>query len=507
MKRESLIRLLVVAALGMLLTGCMKARPQYQPPALPKLEQNSSWSAPLAGGVVASPVADASLAQWWMVLKDPLLSSLEERAVKGNLDLRKAEAAIRKARAQRNVIEEGRLPSLTVGAAVSGNRSDGSNSQSYSADLDASWEPDFYHRVRQSIEAYQADLEASQEDLRNTLVSLASELALDYINVRSYQAQLDITRSNLASQEETYQLTLAQYESGLATELDAAQARTTVESTRAAIPTLETNLQQSMNNIALLLGERPGVIDAELAEIKPIPVIPVQVAVGVPADLLRRRPDVRSAERQVAAQAARVGVANADLYPAFALSGSFGLGATHISDLFSADGIISSIAGSVQQTIFSRRKIHEQIKVQDAALDQLVASYESTVLAAIKDVEDALQSFAKEQVRRKSLAEAESAAERSAYLSRELYISGLKDYTTVLETQRSLLTLQNQLAQSDATITGNLAKLYKALGGGWNLTAGSENPAGGAVGAASQAATTAAATQTSAEKQHGKEKP
>jgi NodT family efflux transporter outer membrane factor (OMF) lipoprotein len=293
-------------------------------------------------------------------------------------------------------------------------------------------------------------------------------VALNYVDVRNYQSQLAITEANLESQQGTYDLTVARYQSGLATELDAEQARLTVESTRAGIPSLETSLQKAANNIAVLLGERPGTVDAELAAVKPVPVVPAEIAVGVPADLLRRRPDIRSAERQVAAQSARVGVAMTDLNPTFTLSGNFGLNSATILNLVTPSALVSSLAGSFQHTVFNRQQIREQIKVQDAVLDQDLASYESTVLAAMQDVEDALHAFGKEQVRRKSLAEATEAAERAVTMSRNLYAAGLKDFLTVLDAQRSLLTLQNELAQSDATITADLIRLYKALGGGWS---------------------------------------
>ncbi len=479
--KKQLLTGIAVIGLALNLTGCIKARAKYQPPATPKVDQNSQWNTQPAGGAMIAAIDEAALSQWWTGFNDPLLASLEERAVKGNLSLRKADAAIRQARAQRNVAAAGGLPSVAAGASANGNRSSsqtgGNYGQSYGLNVDASWEADFFHRTRQNLQAYDADLAATQEDLRDTLVSLVAEVALNYIDIRSYQAQLATTRSNLSSQEETYRLTQARADSGLATQLDAEQARMTVESTRSEIPTLETSLQKSMNSLALLLGERPGALDKELATIQSIPQIPLEVAIGLPADLLRRRPDIRSAEQKVAAQAARVGAANLNLYPTFTLSGSFGMSALRVWNL-TPSAIVSSLAGSIQQTLFSRQKIREQIKVQDAVLDQYLTTYEETVLTAVKDVEDALQSFAKEQERRNTLAQAVNAAEHAAEMSKELYSVGLKDYLNVLETQRSLLNLQNQWTQSNASIAENLVRLYKSLGGGWNQAA----PTGGLTG-------------------------
>lgn len=466
--------------------GCTKARVKYTLPVSAPLAQAQTWSTPLAGGETAKPADDQSLAQWWAGLNDPLLTSLEERAVKGNLDLKKAEAKIRQVRAQRDYAQLGMLPSVSGSASASGSHS-GSNtgpggSTQSAISIDASWEPDFFGKLRGTVNASQADLGAAQESLRNVLVSLTAEVALNYVDARSSQAQIAITQANLKSFQQTYEVTLARYESGLATELDAAQARMNVQSTRSTLPSLETNLQSAINHIAVLLGERPGSIDQELNAVKPVPAAPLSVAVGVPADLLRRRPDIRNAERQVAAQTARVGVSRADLYPSFTLSGSLGLTSTSIVDLFTPGALLANIAGSVQHTIFDRRKIRESIKIQDAALDQDVAAYESTVLNALEDVENALVAFAKEQVRRKSLAEASVSAEHASKLANDLYASGLKDFLNVLDTQRSLLSLQNESAQSDATLTADLIRLFKALGGGWK----SDSAASAKVPAASQ---------------------
>lgn len=457
---------------ALLLAGCA-ARVRYTPPVSPQITKADTWSTKPDGGATAGPADDDTLSHWWATLGDPVLTSLEERAVKGNLDLRIAAAKVRQARAQRNAVRTDLAPTVTAGGSAAGSRSSGRTGpsqigQSYSAGLDASWEPDFFGRIRGSIDAYNADLGAAEEDLRNVLVSLTAEVALNYVDVRSYQSQLAITKANLAAQQETHELTVARWQSGLATELDAEQARLNVESTRATIPTLELNLQTAANSIAVLLGERPGAIDAELAEAKPVPVVPVEIAVGVPADLVRRRPDIRAAERQVAAQSARLGVAKTDLYPTFSLTGSLGLNSATILNLFTPAALAANLAGSVQHTVFNRQRIREQIKVQDALLDQNLAAYESTVLGAIQDAENALNAFAKEQVRRRSLAQATAAAEASVSMSRSLYAAGLKDFLTVLDAQRSLLSLQNQLAQSDAAITADLVRLYKALGGGWS---------------------------------------
>jgi NodT family efflux transporter outer membrane factor (OMF) lipoprotein len=435
-------------------------------------EQN--WKTVPAGGEVARPADEASFARWWTVFNDPVLSSLVERALKSNLDLRTALSSIEQARANRFSASGSLLPSVTATGTSTGarasTRSGGQATQASnnSVEFDASWEPDFFHSVRKNVAAYDTDVQTAQENLHNTMVTLTAEVAVDYVNLRSYQSQISVTQSNLAKYRETYEMTLAKRESGLSTDLDVAQALETVQSTEATIPTLEISAQQTKNALAILLAQRPGSLDSELSEVKPIPVIPAEVAMGIPGDLVRRRPDVRSAERQVVAQSLRVGVAKANLYPTFKLSGTFLFSAQNVLNVLTPASLASSVAGSVSQTILNRRSLKGQVKLQNALLDQYEIAYDNTLLGAVKDVENSLLSFGKDQVRRKSLASASQSAEQAAEMSRELYRSGLKDFLTVLDSERTLLSVQNNLVQSDATVDTDLIQLYKALGGGWN---------------------------------------
>ena len=433
------------------------------------VEQN--WKTVPTGGEVARPADGASLAHWWTVFNDPVLTSLEERALRANLDLRTALSSIEQARANRLSASGSLLPSVSVTGTASGSRassrSGGQASHSNNAEIDASWEPDFFGSVRKNVAAYDADIQTGQENLRNTMVSLTAEVALDYVNLRSYQSQISVTQSNLAKYRETHEMTVAKRDSGLSTDLDVAQALETVQSTEATIPTLEINLQQSKNALAILIAQRPGSLDSELSEVKPIPVIPAEVAIGIPGDLVRRRPDVRSAERQVVAQALRVGVAKANLYPTFTLSGTFLFSAENILNVLTPASLASTVVGSVSQTILNRRSLKAQLKLQNALLDQYEISYDSTLLGAVKDVENSLLAFGQDQVRRKSLASEAQSAEQAAEMSRELYASGLKDFLTVLDSERTLLTVQNNLVQTEATVDTDLIQLHKALGGGW----------------------------------------
>ena len=435
------------------------------------------WSTTLAGGEILGPVDEAALSQWWTVFNDPILTSLEERALKSNLDLRTALSNIEQARANRLSASGSSLPSVTVMGSSTGNRSSnwltaanssgGSLTAANSAELQASWEPDFFGAIRKNVASHDASIQAAQEGLRNTMVTLTAELATDYINLRSYQAQLAVTQANLVKYRETYEMTLEKRRSGLAADLDVAQALETVQSTEATVPVLETSIEQTMSAMAILLALRPGALDAELAASKPIPVVSAEVAVGIPADLLRRRPDVKQAERQVAAQSLQVGVAKANLYPTFALTATFLTSVENLLNVFSPAAIGSTVAGSVEQAIFNRRALHAKVKLQNALLDQYEISYDSTLLGAVKDVENSLYAFGKDQVKRKSLAEAADSAEQAAEMSRDLYASGLQGFLTVEDSERTVLSAQNGLVQADATVDTDLIALYKAMGGGW----------------------------------------
>jgi NodT family efflux transporter outer membrane factor (OMF) lipoprotein len=306
------------------------------------------------------------------------------------------------------------------------------------------------------------------------LVSLLAEVVLNYVEARTFQARLAFTEANLTAQKETYQLTLWRYQAGLSDELSVQQARYNLESTRSQIPTLRTGLEEAMNRIAVLIGEQPGKIHEEVKKQMPIPVTPLKVAVGVPADVLRRRPDVRRAERELAAQTARVGVATADLYPKFTLSGSIGLEALSLSNPSSTGTWGLSGGPKISWAIFKAGAIRQNIEVQSALQEQYLIAYEAAVLSALEEVENALVAYAEEQQRRESLSEATQAAQRAVDLAQHKFQAGLTDFSNVLDAQRSLLSLQDQLTQSEGAVISNLVRLYKALGGGWTSLAPNE---------------------------------
>jgi NodT family efflux transporter outer membrane factor (OMF) lipoprotein len=447
----------------------------------------ASYAAELGGGAVAGP---AELGRWWARLGDPTLDSLVERAVAGNLTLREARARVVEARAQRRVVGADRYP--TVDAAGSYTRSRGSENvllggsgfgaggvgapvvalpgaerDLYQAGFDASWEIDVFGGTRRAVEAADADTEAAVAGLHDAMVTLLAEVARNYVEVRSLQERVRIAQENARAQAETAGLSRAKSEAGLTSELDPVRAEAQLAATRAQIPALEAQLRQAEHRLAVLLGARPGSLGAELEAAAPVPPIPERVAVGIPSDLLRRRPDIRRAERELAAATARIGVATADLFPRFSLTGSFGLQSTKVASLADGDSRFWAIGPAVRWPVLSGGRIRGNIQVQGALEEQALARYEGAVLTALEDVENALVNYSREQARRDSLAQGVASARTALGLATELNARGLTDFLSVLDAQRQLFALEDQLAQSEGVVTANVIALYKALGGGW----------------------------------------
>jgi NodT family efflux transporter outer membrane factor (OMF) lipoprotein len=457
-------------ALSMLaLTGCTVG-PDYVPP---NTATPAAWHTQLDGGLACEEINPQALASWWAALDDPGLTHLMERAVAGNLDLKNARARIREARARRGVARGALFPTLDATGSATASHTDtdagaDTSREIYAASFDAGWELDVFGGVRRSVEAVDADLQASQEDLRDVLVSLLAEAALNYVEVRTFQARLAAAEASLEAQDETYQLTLWRRQAGLDDELAVQQARYNLENTRSQIPTLRTGLEEAMNRIAVLLGEQPGKVHGDLEKPEPIPVPPSKVAVGVPADVVRRRPDVRRAERELAAQTARVGVATADLYPKLTLNGSVGL--ETLNGPSSSSTWTVSGGPRISWAIFNAA-VRPSIEVQSALQEQALIQYDAAVLSSLEEVENALVAYAQEQRRRENLQEATQAAQAAVELAQHKYQAGLTDFSNVLDAERSLLSFQDQLTQSSGTVTSNVIRLYKALGGGWTSMA------------------------------------
>ena len=452
-----------------ILSGCAEVGPDYM---RPEPKAPVAWQAPMDQGLAQGTPDPQTLAEWWTLLKDPLLNSFIQQAIAGNLTLEQARARLLQARANRDVSSAALFPSVDAGGSVtrnrtSRNRGGGTDITSYSLGFDAGWELDFFGGIRRSVEAAQARLEASEEELRDVLVSLLAEVALNYIDARTYQARLQIAEDNIAAQEETFALTKARYQSGLTSELALQQARYLVSSTRAQIPDLHTGFFNAAHQLAVLLGRPPGFLTNQLQNVVPLPTLPPSVAVGIPVDVLRRRPDIRRAERLLAAQTAQIGVATAELYPSFKLSGAVGLDALSAGKLLGSGSGSYLFGPSFSWPVFDAGAIEGNIMLQTSLQQEVLAGYKATVLSALKEVEDALVAYAQEQLRYQALHESADAAGQASALAEIQYQAGLINFTEVLVAKKSLLSFQDQLVQSTATMTGNLIRLYKALGGGW----------------------------------------
>jgi NodT family efflux transporter outer membrane factor (OMF) lipoprotein len=445
--------------------------PKYVPRTPEDLNVPAAWHAALPEN---AKIGD--LSRWWRQLGDPLLSEFIEEALKSSPTMDSARARLREARAQRKVAAADLYP--TVNANGSGRTSKTGDEESvsaYQAGFDASWEPDIFGGTRRSLEASTAEFESMVANLQDAQVSLAAEVALEYVSVRSLQARIAIAQENLALQVETREIAGWRFQAGLVSGLDYDQARAAEAQTRAQIPALETSLADSRSRIAVLLGTAPGSADEMLAVQAPIPAVPESVIVGIPADVLRQRPDIRAAERTLAAQTARVGVAMASQYPNLSLSGSLGVEGVTLAALTGGASVIRSLAASVAETIFAGGRIRQQIRVQTAVQEQALAAYESTVLTALEDVENALVSLRRNRERYTHLQAADEAARSAAQFARQRYAAGLVDYTSIVSTQQTQLTVSDSLQSCEADITTALIQLYKALGGGWST----EDPASG----------------------------
>ncbi len=461
-----------------LLAGCMVG-PDFQPPNMP---MPADWAAPAVAPTTApttrgsSPASQAiAITQWWQTFHDAQLNSLMQRALDSNLTLAQATSRIRQARAQRGVTAAALWPTLNANASYTrtGTPADASptghpfSSDFYHAGFDAAWELDIFGGTRRNIESADANIQAAVEDRHNVLITLTGEVAADYINLRSFQQQIIIAQQNLDAQKSTADVTRKQFNTGFIGHLNSANADAQVASTRSQIPTLQAAAQQSIYALSLLLGQDPPALQKELEASAPIPPTPPLVPIGLPSDLLRRRPDVRQAEAQLHAATAQIGVATAQLFPQFSLTGAFGPEGSTPKSLLSLVNSAWSVGPSVNWPIFNAGQIASNIEVQNALQEQALLNYRATVLQSLDDVYAALIAYAKEQERRTSLEQAVESNKDAVRLARQLYLVGQTDFLNVLTAQQALLTSQSALVQSQAAVSTDLVALYKALGGGW----------------------------------------
>lgn len=447
-----------VASGVLLAAGCMVG-PDYHAPRYPVPK---AWA-----GVAASP--PVAITNWWTKFNDAQLNTLIARAIATNLDLKIAESRVRQARAQRGVVAAGFWPTADASGAYRRQRTPGAPPLSgdlYQAGLDASWELDIFGGVRRSIEAAEADLAASIENRRAVLISLAAEVALNYLNLRGYQQRLVIANENLGTQERSAVLT-RQRCPAFASRLDVANAEAQVATTRAALPVLETAARQTIFALGVLLAREPAALTAELETAAPLPPTPPEVPVGLPSDLLRRRPDVRAAEAALHGATARIGVAIADLFPKFSLTGSLGASSSTPSGLVNWNNRSYSVGPTVTWSIFAAGRIAANIEAQNEVEQQALLAYQKAVLTALGEVEGALVAYVKEQQHRQALAAAVAANQEAVDLATRLYAAGQTDFLNVLSAQRALYSVQDALVQSALALATDLIALYKALGGGW----------------------------------------
>ena len=453
-----------IAALVLLLGGC-SVGPDYRP-ATP-----ADLGTPDRYVTRAAQHGDADLAAWWERFDDPVLTDLIVRAQAANLDVAQGAARLRQARESLVQARADRLPSVSASGGAGRNLNPGfPDSSSFSVQGDARWSADLLGGLRRQAEASRASLDAAGYSLANIRTAIAAELARNYVDARALGVRLDIARDTLRTQQDNFEIAGFRAQAGLVSSLDVEQARAQRAATAATIPTLIRSEAAARYRIAVLLGQAPGGVDRLFADAPVIPEPPASIAAGVPADLLRRRPDIRQAERTLASQSARIGVAESQLYPALTLSGSLGSSASAIRTL--GNVFSGNIFASLAQTIFDGGRLRSVVRQQRAATDEAIAAYRSSVLNALEDVENALVAADSARARASALAVQQDASVNAAVLARSQYRAGLTDFRTLLDAERSLLSARDGLAGARADAANAAIQLYLALGGGWGGAAG-----------------------------------
>lgn len=459
-------RLLVLSAF-VFLAGCTVG-PDYKAP-----EQSflGKWFSRGENDKVVT--AEEIKTDWWKVFNDPQLESYIQKAVAENKDIVSAQANVRRARALRQVEGASLLPEVDFSAQPK--RSDSGAGASartlYETGFDASWEVDIFGGNQRSVESADARIQSAVEMQNGVMLSVLAEVARNYYEVRGVQKRIDILKENIRLQDQTYDLVVQRYKLGESSEFDVSRARGQLDLTRSRLPDREADLKTGIYRLSVLLGQPPEALLEEMTEAKPLPAPPDVVPVGLRSDILRRRPDIRRAERELAAQTADIGVATADLFPKFFLTGSAGRGAIVISDLFLASSNAWSLAALLEWPVFNGGALRAQVKVQEAEAQAALADYEQAVLVALRDAETALTRYAEKLKTRQQLAQAVESRKQSVGFARTLFTSGEEDFLPVLDAERELTSAQDELVVSETDTVLNLITLYTALGGGWEVFA------------------------------------
>jgi NodT family efflux transporter outer membrane factor (OMF) lipoprotein len=480
-KYESQIFLLVVlVTVPLWQSGCMMVGPNYLRPPAPTAD---AW---IETGDPAIRRETTDVSAWWTVFNDPVLNTLVETAYRQNPSLRAAGVRVIEAQARRGIAIGQLFPQQqdTFGQATSNEISENranraapgliSDFDDWQVGFDATWELDLWGRFRRSIEATDAELLASVASYDDVLVSLIAEVARNYTLLRTLEGQLAVARDNVAIQQRSFEIADAKFRGGTVTELDSAQAASLLHNTEAQIPSLEADIRQTQNTLCILLGIPPQDLQPILGGARSIPIPPAEVAVGIPADLLRRRPDIRRAERLLASQSAQIGVAKADLLPSFALLGTVSVAAQDFDDLFKSDSLENFGGPSFRWAILNYGRIQNNVRVQDARFQALIGDYENTVLQAQGEVENAIAAYLGAQRQVNFLSSSVASAARAVELAEFQYREGAVDYTRVLNTQQFLVTEQDRLVSTQGSVALNLVAMYKALGGGWEMRIGKD---------------------------------
>lgn len=458
--------------------GCAVG-PRHAPP---PIAMPANWP---AGGTAADSVSGERLERWWTAFNDSVLNRLVDRAAIGNLDVRIAAARVREARALRGIAAAAALPQVDRSVNYSrlrrseavppfkdaaGDSPFGATQQNlFEAGFDASWEIDIFGGVRRDREAALAQVQASEEAVRDVFVTLLADVARTYVELRAAQRQLAILAETTRSQDETLRLVRARFDAGLATDLDVAGAEGLLAATRARGPLLRRFASEAIHRLAVLLAEDAARLEPELAPPAPIPTAPPELPATLPSELLSRRPDLRRAERELAAATARVGVARADLFPRFAILGNFGRRSEGVGDLASFGSQFWAVIPGIRWPLLSGGRIRANILAQDARQEQAAHAYEQAVLAAVREVADALVAHEQERERQLLLRASIAAHRRGLAASLERYTGGLESFLSVLDAQRVLYAADEALVTSERDRVISLIAVYKALGGGWTL--------------------------------------
>ncbi len=465
MESRKAIKNFIPTLLLSLLMGCAVG-PDFHPPEVKVPDQ---WEEDLLEGF---PEGESNLQTWWTTFNDPFLNRLIERAAAGNQNLKEAFGRIRHARSLRRISVSERYPTLggtgfinrqELGSMFEDNETD----NFYGTALDSHWEVDLWGRITRSIQSADSILEASLENYRDVLVVLYAEVASNYVDARTLQTQILYAEHNIKTQTGSLDITKVRFKAKIAPQLDVSQADLNLAITESVIPTLKSRLTQAINRLAVLLGENPGSLQKDFIKSKPIPTPNTEIPTLLPAGLLRQRPDIRRAERELAAQTARIGVASADLYPRFLLEGSFGFRGK-ADNMDESDDQAWFVGPSFEWKLFEGGAVRGVIEAERALTDQLQARYQQTVLDALDEVENSMTAYARERERKDKLARSVEAAVKSVELVQVLYKSGLTDFQNVLDMERTQFRQQDALADSEGQVTQNLISIYKALGGGWS---------------------------------------